>query len=83
MEITDVKITKVTDKGRLKAYASCILNDCICIRNMRIVQGKSRIFLAMPATKNAEGIFMDLVFPINQDIRNLFETKILEEYQKN
>lgn len=55
MQVTDVKVDPVerikdSDKASLLAYASVIIDDCICIREMRLVvdlDGKQ--FVAMPS----------------------------------
>lgn len=81
MQISNVKILKVEDRGRLKAMATFIIDDCFAVHNIRIIEGKNGLFVAMPSLKiNNE--FKDIAHPINQETRELIQSAILEEYNK-
>ena len=83
MEITKVYIHKVDrEDSSLKGYATVVIDDCFRVNNIRIIEGKSRLFCQMPNRKGKNGEFMDIVHPTNEETRNLFEEKILEEYNK-
>ena len=82
MEITAVKIRKVEREGsRVKGYATVTLDDCFVVRNIRIIQGDDKLFVAMPSRKTADG-HEDVAHPIKAETRNMFEEKIIAEYQK-
>ena len=50
MEITDVRIKVATKKGnRVKAFATITLDDAFVVRDMRIIEGRSGLFVAMPS----------------------------------
>ncbi len=51
MEITDVQITPSVGDGKLLAYASVLIDDSLCIRDLKIVDG-STPFVAMPARRH-------------------------------
>lgn len=56
MEITDVRVRLSTKKGnRVKAFATVTLDDSFVVRDMRIIEGRSGLFVAMPSRplKNA------------------------------
>lgn len=80
--ITDIKIRKVFDEGRLKALVSITMDGCVAIHEIKIVQGDSRMFVAMPSRKDENGIFRDIVHPITPEARQSIETQILEAYQQ-
>lgn len=83
MEITEVRIHKANGDGsKLKAYATVTIDDCFLISNIRIIQGENRLFCAMPSRRLADGRFDDIVHPMNQETRDLFESKILDKYKK-
>lgn len=81
MQITDVKIRKIMSGGRLRAVVSVTIDDMFAIHDIKVVQGESRLFVAMPSRKDENGIFRDIVHPISPDSRKLFEEKILEAYE--
>ncbi len=81
MEITNVKVFKTNgDDTKMKGYATVTLDDCFVIRNLRIIQGDERLFVAMPSRKKADGEYEDIVHPTNSETRKMFEDKIIEEY---
>ncbi|MBN1697500.1 MAG: septation regulator SpoVG [Spirochaetales bacterium] len=82
MEITDVKIKKVVSDGKLKAYVSLTFDDCFVVHNLKIIEGKGGIFVAMPNRKTKKGEFKDIAHPINSDCRSSIQNRILSEYEK-
>lgn len=81
MEITKVRVHKVDrDASKLKGYATVTIDDCFVISNIRIIEGENRLFCAMPSRKVSEDRFEDIVHPTNQETREMFEEKILAEY---
>ena len=51
MEITDVKIYPVSEK-KVKAYASVVFDECFIIRDLKVIDGDSKLFVAMPRQKD-------------------------------
>jgi len=52
MEITEVRISlKEAEGKRLKAYATVTFDNSFAVRNIKIVEGNSGLFVAMPAKK--------------------------------
>ena len=82
MEITDIKIRKILPEGRLKAIISVTVDNMLAIHDVKVVQGDSRLFVAMPSRKDENGLFRDIVHPISASSRKLFEESILDSYEK-
>ncbi len=83
MEITSVNVRKVEkEDSRMKGIASILIDDCFAIHDIRIIEGDNGLFIAMPSRKTATGGYRDIAHPINQDVRKMFEEKILEAYEK-
>ncbi len=52
MEITEVRISLSENlQTRLKAYASITFDRCFVVRNVKIIEGKNGLFVAMPSRK--------------------------------
>ena len=82
MEITSVKVHKIErDGSRMKGYATVTLDDCFVVRNIRIIEGEDKLFIAMPSRKVADDKYEDIAHPINAETRKMFEDKIIAEYQ--
>lgn len=83
MKVTAVTIQKEEKLGsRVKGYAIIELDGVLKINGIRIIEGNSRIFAAMPNRKVGEDKYIDYVYPINKELREEIEKAILEEYNK-
>ena len=52
MEITEVRIKLMDEPGeRLKAFCSITFDDCFVVRDLKIIEGGSGPFVAMPSRK--------------------------------
>ena len=52
MEITEVKVfLREKQDLRLKAYATITFDDAFVVRDLRIIEGKNGLFVAMPSNK--------------------------------
>ncbi len=80
MEITDIRIRKVEAEGKLKAYVTVTFDDSFVVHNVKVIEGDSGVFIAMPSRKTRKGEFKDVAHPINTDFRNRMQSQILEAY---
>ena len=80
MEITDIRVRKINGGGKLKAYVAVAFDDCFVIHNVRIVEGKNGIFIAMPSRRTRAGEFRDVVHPLKPEFRTELQKKILDKY---
>ena len=52
MDITEVRIKLMEDSDdRLQAFCSITIDDCFVIRDLKIIEGSSGPFVAMPSRK--------------------------------
>ena len=80
MQITELRLRKVENEGKLKAYVTVTFDNCFVVHNVKIIEGKTGLFIAMPSRKTANGEYKDVAHPISPDFRNSLQDKILEEY---
>ncbi|MDR2072765.1 MAG: septation regulator SpoVG [Spirochaetaceae bacterium] len=80
MEITDIRVRKVAGEGKLKAYVTVTFDDCFVVHNVKIIEGKSGVFIAMPSRKTRTGEYKDVAHPIHPGFRAELQEKILEKY---
>ena len=80
LNITDVKIRKVTVEGKLQAVASVIIDGCFAIHDIKIIDGADGEFIAMPSRKTPSGEFKDIVHPINTETREALREVIIKAY---
>ena len=82
MEITDVRIMRVDADAKLKAYATVTFDNCFVVHNLKVIDGQTGRFVAMPSRKTKNGDFKDIAHPINSDFRKAIQTRILEEFDR-
>ncbi len=80
MEISDVQIY-IANEDKLKAYATITIDRCFVIRDLKIILGTGGLFVAMPAKKRKDGTFRDIAHPVNKEMRDKLEKRVLEAYQ--
>lgn len=82
MEITDVKIRKLTDEAKMRAIVSVTLDNELVIHDIKIISGYDKMFLAMPSRRLPNGTFTDIVHPTNENLRSRIEAAVLSEFEK-
>ncbi len=81
MKVTEVKIYPVNE-DRLRAYVTITLDNCFVVRDLKIINGNTGLFVAMPSKKRKDGQFRDIAHPLNQETRDEIEQQIFEAYEK-
>ncbi|MCK4739696.1 MAG: septation regulator SpoVG [Deltaproteobacteria bacterium] len=82
MRITEVKILKVDGDEKLKAYVTIKFDDCFVVRDVKVINGNSGVFVAMPAKRMKDGTYRDLIHPIDKTTRTMLEDTVLDEYKR-
>jgi stage V sporulation protein G len=80
MQVTEIRVRKVEAAGNLQAYVTVTFDDCFVIHNVKIIEGKSGLFIAMPSRKTSSGEFKDVAHPISPEFRQQLQDAILAEY---
>lgn len=81
VQITDIRVRKLNSEGRMKAILSVTFDDAFVVHDIKVIEGKDKLFVAMPSRKTPDGEFKDIAHPINLEMRELLERRILEEYE--
>ena len=82
MNITDIRIRKIDGTGKMKAIVSVTFDDMFVIHDMKIIEGASGLFIAMPSRKTPSGEYKDIAHPINSGTREKIQTIILKQYEQ-
>ena len=48
MTITNIKVRKLLNEGRLKGIISVTFDDAVAVHDIKVVQGDERLFVTMP-----------------------------------
>ena len=82
MQITDVRVRKVTKEGKLKAVVSITIDNEFVVHDIKVIEGEKGLFIAMPSKKATDGEYRDIAHPINSSTRENLQRVILESYEK-
>ena len=80
MQITELRIRKVENEGKLRAYVTVTFDNCFVVHNVKIIEGQNGLFIAMPSRKTANGEYKDVAHPISPEFRTDLQNKIFSEY---
>lgn len=82
MEITDIRIKKVSTDGKMKAVVSVTFDNSFVVHDIKIIEGQDKLFTAMPSRRTPEGEYKDIAHPINSEMRTQLEQQIVAQYEK-
>ena len=82
MQITDVRVRKVTKEGKMKAVVSITIDNEFVVHDIKVIDGEKGLFIAMPSRKAADGEYRDSAHPINSYTRERIQREILEKYEE-
>lgn len=82
MQITDVRVRKITKEGMMRAIVSITIDEEFVIHDIKVIEGDKGLFIAMPSKKATDGEYRDIAHPINSATRERIQKIILENYEK-
>ena len=81
MQITDVRVRKVSKDGKMKALVSITIDNEFVVHDIKVIEGEKGLFIAMPSRRTPEGEYKDVAHPINSETRNMIQEAILKKYE--
>lgn len=82
MEITDIRIKRVSADSKMKAVVSLTFDNAFAVHDIKIIEGQDKLFTAMPSRRTPDGEYKDIVHPINSEMRGKLEKAILDKYEE-
>ena len=82
MQITDIKVRKISQEGKMKAVVSVTFDNVFVVHDIKVIEGKEKLFAAMPSRKSADGTYRDIVHPITTEMREELQDAILAKYEE-
>ena len=82
MNITDVRVRKISKEGKMKAVVSVTIDDEVVVHDIKVIEGDKGLFIAMPSRRSSDGEYRDVAHPINTSTRERLQAVILEAYEK-
>ena len=82
MQITDIRVRKLTKEGKMKAVVSVTFDDVFVVHDIKVIDGDNGLFIAMPSRRAGDGEYRDIAHPINSDMRDRLQSEILAKYEE-
>ena len=76
MQITDVRIRKISKEGKMKAIVSITLDGEFVVHDIKVIEGEKGLFIAMPSRRAGDGEYRDIAHPINSQTREMIQNII-------
>ena len=67
------------ETGAVKAKANAVLGR-FGVRGIKVCEGKSGLFVAMPSYKSAKGKYIDIFFPMDKEAKEELAGAVLRAY---
>lgn len=82
MEITDIRVKKVSSEGKMKAVVSVTFDNAFVVHDIKVIEGQEKLFTAMPSRRTPDNEFKDIAHPINSEMRDILEKAIIAKYNE-
>ena len=69
MNITDIRVKRISTPGKMRAVASITFDDMFVVHDIKIIEGQSGLFIAMPSKKMPNGEYKDVAHPLTSQAR--------------
>ena len=83
MQVTDVRVRKLTKEGKMRAIVSVTFDNEFVVHDIKIIEGEKGLFIAMPSKKSTDCVYRDIALPINSETRDKLQQTILEKYEES
>ena len=82
MQITDVRVRKLSKEGKMKAIVSITIDNVFVVHDIKVIEGEKGLFIAMPSKKATDCEYRDIAHPINSATRDSIQKIIMEKYEQ-
>jgi stage V sporulation protein G len=78
---TQIRVA-IMSKDSLRGLATVKVADAVYLTGIRIIEGQSGLFIAMPSRKTKAGEYADIFFPASKSKRDELQAAVLAQYHK-
>jgi stage V sporulation protein G len=79
----DFKVTRlhrIEGDGNIRAFVDIVLNESLLLKGLRIVQGRSGLFVSMPKEKGKDNRWYETIHPLSKEVKEDISNVILSFY---
>ena len=80
MNITDIRVRRIANEGKMKAVVSVTIDGEFVVHDIKVIDGDKGLFVAIPSRKASDGEYKDIAHPITSATRQLLQNAIIDAY---
>ena len=80
-ELKIVKMHRLPEGGRVKAFVDIAVNDILLIKGLRLVDGKSGLFVSMPQEQGKDKRWYDQVRCLKEEVQMMITQKVIDAFK--
>lgn len=81
-ELEVKRLVRFDGGSSLKAYVDLSINNQFLIKGLRVVEGKSGLFVSMPRQQGKDSKWYDSVVALDKEVRKAVGRVVLEAYEQ-
>ncbi|MBL7130535.1 MAG: septation protein SpoVG family protein [Candidatus Omnitrophica bacterium] len=74
------RLHRIEGEGNLKAFADIALNESLLLKGLRIVEGRSGLFVSMPREKGKDNRWYETIHPLSKQVKEEISSAVLSAY---
>ncbi|MEW6227996.1 MAG: septation regulator SpoVG [Bacillota bacterium] len=82
MNITEVRVRPVRSDGRTRAIASVTFDNAFVVKELKVVEGPTGLFVSMPSRKVGTNGYKDIAHPITSEARQEIHAAVMKAYEE-
>ena len=82
LDLKIIKIHRLAEGNRIKAFVDIGINDALIIKGLRIIDSQKGLFVSMPSEQGKNERWYERVRCINNEVRGQITKKVLEAYRE-
>ena len=82
LDLKIVKIHRLPEGSRVKAFVDLGVNDALLIKGIRVVSGKDGLFVTMPSELGKNERWYERVRCLKKDLKDKIKKQVMEAYSR-
>lgn len=82
MDITEIRLRHMDTESRMRAIVSVTFDGEFVVHDIRVIDGKHGLFVAMPSKRTSDGHFKDIAHPITTETREKIQSAVLQKFEE-
>lgn len=72
---------RLSGESKVKAFADVAFAGVFIVKGLRVVEGKSGLFVSMPQEKGKDGKWYDTAHPLTREFRETLNELVMQAYE--